>query len=74
MTLIVRTLERRKLVSRRRSTEDGRRLVLQTTPRARALIQISTPESNAVYRDLEQAFGRDHMEGLLDALAEISAL
>jgi homoprotocatechuate degradation regulator HpaR len=72
MTLIVRTLARRKLVSRKRDPHDGRRLVLEATPAAIALIQRVAPGSNAIYRELEAEFGRERLEHLLDVLEALS--
>src|SRR5271155_3704331 len=57
MTLIMRTLVERKLVARRQHAEDGRRLVLEATPKAAALIERVTPHSNAIYRQFETDFG-----------------
>lgn len=68
MTLILRTLAARKLVSRKRHARDGRRLMLEATPRAMALIAKVTPESNSIYSSIEASFGRDRLSQLLDIL------
>jgi homoprotocatechuate degradation regulator HpaR len=72
MTLILRTLGTRKLVARKRNEHDGRRLVLEATPKAIALIRRVAPESNAIYRELETEFGRERVERLLDILEELA--
>jgi homoprotocatechuate degradation regulator HpaR len=72
MTLIARTLVRRKLVTRRQCTEDGRRVILQATPKAAALIAKVSPQSNAIYRQLEREFGLQRIERLLDILDELA--
>jgi homoprotocatechuate degradation regulator HpaR len=72
MTLILRTLGQRRLVTRRRNSEDARRLIIAATPKAIALIQKVTPHSNAIYRELESEFGRQRMEDLLDILEELA--
>jgi homoprotocatechuate degradation regulator HpaR len=72
MTLILRTLADRKLITRRGHAEDGRRLVLKATPKAIALIQRVTPRTNAIYRGIEVEFGRERVESLLDILEELA--
>jgi len=72
MTLILRTLEGRKLVSRKRNTDDTRRLIIDTTPKAIALIQKVAPRSNQIYQALEREFGRERLERLLDILEELT--
>ena len=71
MTLILRTLAARKFISRKRDHNDGRRLIVEMTPKAMAFISRVTPESNAIYRKIETEFGRDRLEGLLDFLEKI---
>jgi homoprotocatechuate degradation regulator HpaR len=72
MTLMLRTLVERKLVARRRDSADGRRLVLEVTPKATALIMKITPETNAIYGELETEFGQERVERLLDILDELA--
>jgi len=72
MTLIMRTLVQRKLATRRRNAEDGRRLIVEATPKAVALIQKVTPHTNAIYRGIETEFGFERVERLLDILEELA--
>jgi homoprotocatechuate degradation regulator HpaR len=72
MTLMLRTLVQRKLVARRRNSADGRRLVLEATPKAMALIEKVAPQSNAIYHELEVEFGAERVERLLDILDELA--
>jgi homoprotocatechuate degradation regulator HpaR len=72
MTLILRTLEGRKLVSRKRNADDTRRLIIDATPKAIALIQKVAPRSNQIYQALEREFGRERLERLLDILEELT--
>jgi homoprotocatechuate degradation regulator HpaR len=72
MTLILRTLEGRKLVSRKRNAYDSRRLIIDTTPKAIALIRKVAPRSNQIYQALEREFGRERLERLLDILEELT--
>jgi homoprotocatechuate degradation regulator HpaR len=72
MTLILRTLEGRKLVSRKRNANDARRLIIDATPKAIALIQEVAPQSNQIHQTLEREFGRERLERLLDILEELT--
>jgi homoprotocatechuate degradation regulator HpaR len=72
MTLILRTLAGRKLITRRGHAEDGRRIILKATPKAIALIQAVMPHTNAIYRGIEAEFGRQRMDRLLDILEELA--
>ena len=72
MSLMLRTLVRRKLVARHRDSSDGRRLVLEATPKAKALIMKLTPQTNAIYSDLEAEFGQERVDHLLDVLDELA--
>jgi hypothetical protein len=49
-----------KLVARKRNEHDGRRLVLDATPKAIALIHKVAPQSNAIYQALEKELGPIH--------------
>jgi homoprotocatechuate degradation regulator HpaR len=72
MTLILRTLEGRKLVSRKRNANDARRLIIDATPKAMALIQEVAPQSNQIYQTLESEFGTKRLEQLVDILEELT--
>lgn len=74
MTLILRALCSRKLVARKRNARDGRRLVLEATPKAIALIRKVAPESNAIYQAIENEFGKERVDGLLDILEELATI
>lgn len=72
MTLILRTLVERKLITRRGHAQDGRRLIVKATPKAMALIEKVTPHTNAIYRGMEVEFGRERVERLLDILEALA--
>jgi homoprotocatechuate degradation regulator HpaR len=74
LTLILRALADRRLVSRKRHQRDGRRLVLEATPQALALIQKAAPESKAIHRALETEFGKKRLQRLLHVLDELARL
>lgn len=72
MTRILRTLEENDLVTRARDEEDGRRILIELTPRARDLIKEVTPESRAIYRRIEAAYGKERVETLLELLGQLA--
>jgi homoprotocatechuate degradation regulator HpaR len=72
LTRMIKTLEKRKLVAKRKDSEDGRRALLALAPKARALIQDITPESLAIYEEIEGCIGRHESERLLDLLDSLS--
>lgn len=74
LTRMLKALKARKLVVVRKDRADGRRTLISNTPAARALIDKVTPESTAIYRDLEQSLGRPEMERLLDLLESVARL
>jgi homoprotocatechuate degradation regulator HpaR len=74
LTRIIKALEERGLISRERDTGDGRRISLAIAPAGMAMILDVTPDIQAVYADLEESYGRDRIEHLLDILGELSEL
>jgi len=74
MTRIIRALGDRGLITRARDTSDGRKLVLAITPAGRALLDEVAPHSLDVYRQIEERYGRERVEVLLDMLEDLAAL
>ncbi len=72
LTRIIRTLEERKLISRVKDEEDGRRIVLTITDAGRALIGAVAPGSNAIYATLDREFGPERVQRLLDLLDDLA--
>lgn len=73
LTRMIRSLEQRKLLVRRKDKNDGRRILLAITPKARAFIKEVMPESTAIYREIEERFGVEKIDdilALLDSLSE----
>jgi homoprotocatechuate degradation regulator HpaR len=71
------TLQRRELIVRRLDRGDARRTEVAIAPAGRALVAQVGPLSEAVYGDIEEAFGRDELgqlHRLLDRLAELDPL
>ena len=74
LTRIIKALEDRGLITRERDANDGRRALLAIAPAGIALISKVTPESRAVYSDLEARYGAKQIERLLDMLDELAKL
>lgn len=74
LTRIIKALEDRRMIAREKDERDGRRVLLSLAPAGAALISEVTPESRAVYADIEARFGRERLETLLQLLHELAAL
>lgn len=74
LTRMIKTLEKSKLVTRRKDKIDGRRALLSITPKARELIDEIAPESAQIYKELEDKFGASKMEQLLDMLEAVTSV
>ena len=74
LTRMIKALKTRKLITLRKDKNDGRRILISVTPAAKALIREISPESAAIYRDLEQSFGAREMNQLLDLLEAVSRI
>jgi homoprotocatechuate degradation regulator HpaR len=70
LTRIIKTLEDREFILRRRADEDGRRAVLSVTPKGKAFIEDISPEQRRIYQSLEEKYGVERIEELLDLLEE----
>ena len=68
LTRIIKTLEERKLVLRRKGKEDGRRVILAIAREGSLLIEKVAPEQRRIYRQLEERYGVKLIEQLLDLL------
>ncbi|MCO6188504.1 homoprotocatechuate degradation operon regulator HpaR [Rhizobium sp. L1K21] len=72
LTRIIRTLEERGLIHKRKDHKDGRRVLLEITPAGIDIIYKVMPESRVIYERLEQRYGHDKLELLLDMLNELA--
>ena len=68
LTRILQHLEGEKLVKRLSDATDQRRRVLTLTPRGRKLFSEVAPDSEALYEEIEAAFGSDRMSLLYELL------
>ena len=71
LTGVVSTLEARGLVTRRTHAEDGRRVVLSLTPRARTLMESLFPQFNAQEMNAVATLDQQELAVLTRALRKI---
>lgn len=74
LTRIVRSLEERGMISRRRDPKDARRTMLSITEKGVELIAAVAPESRAIYADIRERFGNERYELLLDLLEDLTSM
>lgn len=74
LTRIIRSLEERGFITKTKDEQDGRRILLRITPAGLKIINEVSPDSRTIYMALEDRFGRDRIEQLLDMLDELATL
>lgn len=74
LTRILANLEGRDLINRTRHKDDGRKQVAVLSPKGRDLIAQITPQSTAIYAELESDFGKSNTHDLMQALRRLAAL
>jgi len=72
LTRILQFLEREKLVKRSADANDQRRYVFVLTGMGRQIYDEVGPDSELLYTDIEQAFGKNKLEALYALLAEFT--
>jgi len=70
LTRILQHLERQGLVQRSSDANDQRRAVFALTPGGRKLFSRVGPDSEALYAEIEKAFGAERLELLYGLLSE----
>ncbi len=70
LTRILQFLEREKLLKRSSDTNDQRRSVFVLTGKGKRLYDDVGPDSELLYAEIEQQFGKDKLETLYALLAE----
>lgn len=73
LTRMLKSLEQRKLIHRKKDDDDGRRVILEISEGGKLLMDKVSPDSIAIYEDLEQRYGKKMLDELLDVLDKISA-
>ena len=74
LTRIMQLLEKKGLISRRDHPSDRRKVLVDITPEGTAILTQAAPESRAIFARLEEQYGRDRVEQLLDLLNALSDL
>jgi len=71
LTRIIHALEKEQLVTRKASTLDRRKSIVTITDAGRALISKHSAQSNQIFTELEEQFGSEKLDTLLDLLEEL---
>ena len=71
LTRIIKAMEERQFITRNRVKDDGRRALLAISPPGLALIEDLSPERAAIYEAIEQRYGAEQQEHLLDLLESL---
>lgn len=74
LTRMIKALTERGLIEKARDAGDGRRVMLAIAPAGRDLLRRVTPDSARIYDELEDRFGRDKVNELMDLLDALSHL
>lgn len=72
LTRMIRSLEERGFISKHKDKADGRRVLLRIAPAGETIIREVMPDSRKIYQDLENRFGRERMDILLELLDELA--
>jgi len=70
LTRILQRLESDGIVSRKTDDRDQRRSFLVLTKKGREIFASVAPDSEALYAEIEQSFGKERMNDLYELLAE----
>ncbi len=73
LTRIIRAMEDEGLIARTTPPEDRRKTVVTVTDAGEALIRAHSAASQTIFAQLEQDFGHDNLETLLDLLEQLQA-
>ena len=71
LTRILQKLEEKKLIKRKRDTNDKRRQIVHITPEGASLIEANIAKSLAVLDEIRSRMGPDRYDALLDLLNEL---
>lgn len=74
LTRMVRPMEEEGLIHRAVPTEDRRKVIVAVTPAGQALIHAHAGESAAILARIEQGFGPERLDLLLDLLEDLQRL
>ena len=68
LTRIIKTLETRGFIATRKDPDDGRRSLVTLSADGAGFIREVTPDSAAIYAEIEAKIGKDRVNALLDEL------
>lgn len=71
LTRMVRSLEARGFITLRKDPNDGRRSLIALTDAGKGFLRKVSPESAAIYAQIEAQIGHERVEHLLDELAAL---
>lgn len=71
LTRIIKAMEERQFITRNRVKDDGRRALIAISPAGLALIEDLSPERAAIYEAIEQRYGAQQQDRLLDLLESL---
>ena len=71
LTRMIKAMEERHFIARRKVKDDGRRAILSIKPQGLALIEKLTPERVAIYDAIERRYGAEQHKMLLDLLEQL---
>lgn len=74
LTRMIKSLEERGYITRSKDKDDGRRILLEVAPAGMALINEVTPNTHAIYTEIEKRYGKERVEHLIDLLEEMAML
>ena len=74
LSRMLRSLEESGFVKRQQCPDDRRRMIMSITTKAERMLLRLAPRSNAIYQELEGAFGKKKTRQLLDLLEELGSL
>ncbi len=74
LSRILASLEKRELIERADDPADQRRSLISLSGNGADLVSRIGPTSEALYRSIEEAFGRDRLKRLLAELSDLAAM
>lgn len=74
LTRMIKSLEERGFITRHKDKEDGRRVLLKLAPAGLEILQTVTPDTLAIYDNIEARYGKRRVEHLLDLLDQLAML
>lgn len=74
LTRMIRAMTDRGLITRAKDATDGRRVLLSIAPAGRDLLAKASPDSAAIYQQLEAEYGADRLAQLIEMLIDLTEL